>query len=376
MTALGPDHFPVFFKAVHGYDPFPWQTRLAKEVVETGRWPTLLDLPTGMGKTAAIDIGVFHLACEAHRGPERRAPLRILFVIDRRIVVDAAAEQAKRIRAALHSSDLRSRHPVLAEVARMLSLLSGNEAHPLDVVRLRGGAPQERDWARSPVQPLVVVSTVDQVGSRLLFRGYGVSPRMWPVHAGLVGADALWLLDEVHLSRPLEQTLMAIEEGHPGGGRSGVLAEQPRLAPFAFVRLSATPGEKDANAFSLSHEDRLNPMLQRTACCAQDCNFRADRPGRGGGIRRSCHGIARINRKNLLEEGAQEADRRSRQGSDATATDADSRCGQPSRPGPEDLRTNSQRRSKAPRKAIQTKPMSYCSPVACGHSIVTGSSTN
>jgi CRISPR-associated endonuclease/helicase Cas3 len=69
VTALGPDHFPVFFKAVHGYDPFPWQRRLAKEVVETGRWPTLLDLPTGVGKTAAIDIAVFHLACEADRGP-------------------------------------------------------------------------------------------------------------------------------------------------------------------------------------------------------------------------------------------------------------------------------------------------------------------
>ncbi len=181
MTVLGPDHFPAFFKAVHGYDPFPWQTRLAKQLVETGCWPTLLDLPTGAGKTAAIDIAVFHLACEADCGPERRAPLRILFVIDRRIVVDAAAERARKIVEALHSP----MDEVVAEVARRLSLLSGDDEHPLDVVRLRGGAPQERDWARSPAQPLVAVSTVDQVGSRLLFRGYGVSPRMWPVHAGL-----------------------------------------------------------------------------------------------------------------------------------------------------------------------------------------------
>src|SRR5262249_59252327 len=123
-------------------------------------------------------------------------------------------------------------HRVLDEVARRLSSFSGDDAHPLDVVRLRGGAPQERDWARSPAQPLVAVSTVDQVGSRLLFRGYGVSPRMWPVHGGLVGSDALWLLDEVHLSRPLEQTLRAIEEGHPDGQRSrGGLGERSRLAP-------------------------------------------------------------------------------------------------------------------------------------------------
>ena len=106
---------------------------------------------------------------------------------------------------------------------------------------MRGGVPQERDWARSPAQPLVAVSTVDQVGSRLLFRGYGVSAKMWPVHAGLVGADALWLLDEVHLSRPLEQTLRAIESGHSADGN---LAERQRLAPFAIVQLSATPGER------------------------------------------------------------------------------------------------------------------------------------
>ena len=43
MTALGPDRFPDFFRAVHGedHDPFPWQTRLAKMVIETGCWPPL-----------------------------------------------------------------------------------------------------------------------------------------------------------------------------------------------------------------------------------------------------------------------------------------------------------------------------------------------
>jgi CRISPR-associated endonuclease/helicase Cas3 len=253
MSDLTPDSFSAFFEAIYGTPPFPWQTRLARHVVETGQWPSLLDLPTSAGKTAAIDVAVFHLACEASRGAERRAPLRILFVIDRRIVVDAAFERAKKIAEALR----RPNHKVVAEVARCLSTLS--RTSPLDVVRLRGGVPQERDWARSPAQPLVAISTVDQAGSRLLFRGYGVSPKMWPVHAGLVGSDALWMLDEVHLSRPLEQTLGAILDGHSS---QGTMAERPRLAPFAVVKLSATPGEQAGDAFTLHVEDLGHPLLK------------------------------------------------------------------------------------------------------------------
>src|SRR5690606_22545097 len=102
--------------------------------------------------------------------------------------------------------------PVTRCVAERLLLLSaerqGSENHrPLIARRLRGGLPREDDWARTPSQPTILCSTVDQVGSRLLFRGYGVSDSMKPVHAGLLGADCLILLDEAHLAEPFRQTL-------------------------------------------------------------------------------------------------------------------------------------------------------------------------
>ena len=167
---LRPEDFAAFFEEVHGSRAFPWQTRLVHRIAEDGTWPDSLDLPTGSGKTAAIYIAVFHLALEACRGAGRRAPVRIAFVVDRRLVVDDAFERAKKLAHALNEPG----KPVTRMVAQELKRLSG-EGIAFMVARLRGGIPRESDWRGTPAQPTVLCSTVDQVGSRLLFRGYGVS---------------------------------------------------------------------------------------------------------------------------------------------------------------------------------------------------------
>src|SRR5712692_8732291 len=83
--------FMRFFKDCNGYDPFPWQMRLCTQVLE-GSWPRVVGLPTASGKTAIIDVAVFSLAADAPW-----ACRRIAFVVDRRVVVDEAAERAQRI---------------------------------------------------------------------------------------------------------------------------------------------------------------------------------------------------------------------------------------------------------------------------------------
>ncbi len=102
--------FSDFFEALHDKSPFPWQTDLARYVVQEKHWPPLLDLPTGSGKTAAIDVAVFALALEADRpeGEPRRVARRTFFVVDRRIVVDEAARRARRIAGKLQKSPPRS----------------------------------------------------------------------------------------------------------------------------------------------------------------------------------------------------------------------------------------------------------------------------
>src|SRR5690606_41460971 len=63
-------NFADFFTDVHGYSPLPWQERLARQLIENHAWPDLIDLPTASGKTACIDIALFHLAwCARRREP-------------------------------------------------------------------------------------------------------------------------------------------------------------------------------------------------------------------------------------------------------------------------------------------------------------------
>ncbi len=227
---MSPD-FPTFFATLWGHAPFPWQTMLAERVAE-GEWPRALDPPTASGKTACLDIAVWALAAQAERPlAERTAPRRIWFVVDRRIVVDEAFERAKTIAerlAAATSGPLKT-------VADRLRTLSGTE-RPLAVARLRGGIFRDDGWARIPSQPAIVTSTVDQLGSRLLFRGYGHSLLTAPIFAGLAANDSLILLDEAHCAVPFMQTLEAI-----GRYRGPGWAEEPLPAPFAFVVMSATP---------------------------------------------------------------------------------------------------------------------------------------
>ncbi len=231
IPTLTPDDFTVFFRDVHGHAPFPWQQRLTTQVLEKMQWPKIIDLPTGTGKTAVLDTAVFTLAAQPAVFPRR-----IVFVIDRRIVVDQVCERAERIRDQIESG----KTALLRRMRDGLKVLSdGGET--LGVAALRGGIPIDHEWTHRPDRPWVMVSTVDQFGSRLLFRGYGVTPGMRPIHAGLAGNDCLVILDEVHLSAPFAETLT----------RVAALPHGPLPRRFAVVEMSATPHDADVEPFRL-----------------------------------------------------------------------------------------------------------------------------
>ena len=194
------------------YPPFRWQMRLLRRLLQ-GDLPHAVDVPTGLGKTAVMALWLIALAEGAS------LPRRLVYVVDRRAVVDQATRFAERLRSNMPDG-----------MAAHLRLDAG-----LPISTLRGGFTDNRDWLEDPSRPAIVVGTIDLVGSRLLFEGYGVSRGMRPYHVGLLGVDALVLLDEAHLCPPFEALLRQVAE-HRDGKLGPAMDTNPVTPPFRRIR--------------------------------------------------------------------------------------------------------------------------------------------
>lgn len=243
---MSEDVQPAFDKAfaqLTGYDALRWQRRLFAKHFRQGVLPSVVDVPTGLGKTAVMALWLIARADGA------ALPRRLVYVVDRRAVVDQATEFAERLRQRLQLQECR-------QIARTLGL----DDRLLPISTLRGQHVDNREWLEDPSLPAIIVGTVDMIGSRLLFEGYGVSRKMRPYHAGLLGADTLVLLDEAHLVPPFEALLATIANGQKQFGPSPSDQDHGRLLPsFTLLPLSATARNADAQAFRLKEEDYQAP---------------------------------------------------------------------------------------------------------------------
>ncbi|GAB2448496.1 hypothetical protein GCM10027062_32540 [Nocardioides hungaricus] len=269
---LTAEDFPEFFEAVHGHRPFAWQRDLTVEVLRRGAWPDAIDVPTGLGKTTMIDIATFVSAASSATGgttsPARR---RLFFVVDRRLVVDQAHAHAQRLSNAIQDAASE----ILAEVrSRLIARRSDSDAPALEVTRMRGGVTWDAAWLERPDQSGVVTGTIDQVGSRLFFRGYGTSSRRWPIEAALVGVDALIMVDEAHLATAMVASITTAQGMDGSTSTTG-------LPPAHVVQLSATQGptadppswtyEIDLDAHNAAREPVAARRLRspKTATCLE-----------------------------------------------------------------------------------------------------------
>ncbi len=164
--------FKAFFRDAVGQDPFAFQAKFAQEL------PTLIHIPTGLGKTAMVVAGWLWRRSGAGDEVRRQTPRRLVYCLPMRVLVkqtrDNAASWAGRLREA------------------------GRLPRDVPVYVLMGGEDKD-DWDIHPEREAIIIGTQDMLLSRALNRGYAASRARWPMQFGLLHTDSLWVFDEIQL---------------------------------------------------------------------------------------------------------------------------------------------------------------------------------
>ena len=153
-----------------GRAPYPYQTAFA----DAETLPELLNVPTGVGKTATAILGWLYRRREAAIEIRLKTPRRLVYCLPMRTLVEQTQESAK---------DWLNNLGLSAEVGIHI---------------LMGGA-DDNQWDENPERDAILIGTQDMLLSRALNRGYGMSRYRWPIHFGLLNNDSMWVMDETQL---------------------------------------------------------------------------------------------------------------------------------------------------------------------------------
>jgi CRISPR-associated endonuclease/helicase Cas3 len=244
MNEINFDHA---FTALTGNAPFPWLRKLYEEWFAKGKFPASCNIPTGLGKTSVIASWLIALA----KHPDRM-PRRLVYVVNRRTVVDQTTNEVEKLRANLGAARL------LDTLTQLCAIPLDKDQSPLAISTLRGQFADNREWSSDPCRPAVISGTVDMIGSRLLFNGYGVGFKGKPLHAGFLGQDALLVHDEAHLEAPFQQLIDKIELEQRDRERTGELPWRK----LEVMTLTATARNDDSNrndTLELTNEEKNAP---------------------------------------------------------------------------------------------------------------------
>ena len=160
--------------------PYPYQERLA--CIST--WPEILDIPTGMGKTAAVTMAWLYKRGWRRGGRnaaiDEATPRRLVWCLPMRVLVEQTQKN-------------------ICDWLRKLNIRGDVGEGRVSVHLLMGGEPDLKTWAEHPEEDMILIGTQDMLLSRALMRGYGMSRYQWPIHFALLHNDCLWAFDEVQL---------------------------------------------------------------------------------------------------------------------------------------------------------------------------------
>lgn len=185
-------HFPAFFARAlgDGHTPYHYQTTLAGEDQGAPCTSQLIDIPTGLGKTAAVVLAWLWNRVVLQRDDW---PRRLVYCLPMRTLVEQTEEEVRKWVGNLLKDTSGLSEAAIADLQWLrdhspIILMGGEE--------LDGG---RKEWDLHPEKPAILIGTQDMLLSRALNRGYGMSRYRWPMHFGLLNNDCLWVMDETQL---------------------------------------------------------------------------------------------------------------------------------------------------------------------------------
>jgi CRISPR-associated endonuclease/helicase Cas3 len=186
--------FHVFFKLATGHDqgPFDYQRRLAGSDSGTACQSQLINVPTGLGKTAAVVLAWLWNRVQIQN---LEWPRRLVYCLPMRTLVEQTRDEVgKWLKNLLkNAADLDITGPALNDLQWLA------EHSPIVLMGGEELIDTKRDWDIHPERPAILIGTQDMLLSRALNRGYGMGRARWPMHFGLLNNDSLWILDETQL---------------------------------------------------------------------------------------------------------------------------------------------------------------------------------
>lgn len=224
------------------HTPYPYQQRLAQEP-----WPDIVDVPTGLGKTAAVTVAWLY---KRLRGDEE-TPRRLIWCLPMRVLVE------------------QTRDAVVSWLERAGPLFNATgESAPTCHVLM--GGDLDMKWVERPEESAVLIGTQDMLLSRALMRGYSVSRYRWPMEFALVHHDALWVFDEVQLmgaGLATSAQLEAFRREWAAIARTGTrsLWLSATLKPEWLSTVDFRTHAEDLETLTLSDADWALPAVRRRA---------------------------------------------------------------------------------------------------------------
>jgi CRISPR-associated endonuclease/helicase Cas3 len=234
-----PEDFKASFDLLTDSKPFPWQEALFAKFIGA-KYPPTADIPTGLGKTSVVAIWLIALLTHSDR-----VPRRLVYVVNRRTVVDQTTTEVERLRERLKTNP--------EWMSKLTALCAVPTEMPLALSTLRGQFADNREWCADPSRPAVIVGTVDMIGSGLLFNRYTCGFKTRPHHAAFLGQDVLLVHDEAHLEPAFQQLLEGIVEEQNKSGEA---------KPLHVLQLTAT-ARKSGEAFTLTPADEEHETVSQ-----------------------------------------------------------------------------------------------------------------